>query len=169
MKTRFPAAALLCLALLATACKPRHGSASSAANHAPAPTFSLTDIDGQKLELSSYRGKIVLLDFWATWCGPCRTEIPHFIDLQNKYGSQGLQIIGISLDDSVAPVKKFYAEQKMNYPVAVGDDKLADQYGGVLGLPVAFLIDREGRIITQHTGETDAAVFEKEVAEAVKQ
>jgi len=169
MKIRFQIAALLCVTVLASGCKSRHSATPSATEHSPAPAFSLTDINGQKLDLASYRGKIVLLDFWATWCAPCRTEIPHFIELQNKYGSQGLQIIGISLDDSAKPVQKFYAEQKMNYPVAVGDDKLADQYGGVLGLPVAFLIDREGRIITQHTGETDAAVFEKEVAEALKQ
>ncbi|HVZ17362.1 MAG TPA: TlpA disulfide reductase family protein [Terriglobales bacterium] len=164
----FTAAAFLALILLSAGCKPRPGVTPSATNHPVAPQFSLTDINGQKLDLTSYRGKIVLLDFWATWCAPCRTEIPHFIDMQNKYGSQGLQIIGISLDDSADPVKKYYAEQKMNYPVAVGDDKLASAYGGVLGLPVAYLIDREGRILYKHTGETDAAVFEKEIGEALK-
>jgi len=158
----------LCLTLLVSGCKPRQSATPSATNHPAAPLFSLTDINGQKLDLVSYRGKVVLLDFWATWCAPCRTEIPHFIAMQNRYGSQGLQIIGISLDDSDNPVKKFYAEQRMNYPVAVGDDKLADSYGGVLGLPVAFIIDRDGRILHQHTGETAAEVFENELSEALK-
>jgi peroxiredoxin len=160
--------AVLCLTLLVSGCKPRSSVTPSETNHPAAPPFSLTDINGQKLDLASYRGKVLLLDFWATWCAPCRTEIPHFIEMQNRYSSQGLQIIGISLDDSEKPVKKFYSEQKMNYPVAVGDDKLADAYGGVLGLPVAFIIDREGRILYKHTGETAAEVFEKEIREALK-
>jgi thiol-disulfide isomerase/thioredoxin len=159
---------LLALIVLVDAgCKPRPSTSLSATNKPLAPAFSLTDINGQKLDLASYRGKVVLLDFWATWCAPCRTEIPHFIAMQNKYGPQGLQIIGISMDDSAKPVVKYYAEQKMNYPVALGDDKLADAYGGVLGLPVAFLIDREGRIIWKQTGEADAAVFEKQIVDAV--
>jgi len=168
---KYPAAGLILLSIVIAAlgCKPRAGNRLSTGHHSSAPEFSLPDINGQKLDLASFRGRIVLLDFWATWCAPCRTEIPHFVDLQNKYGPQGLQIIGISLDDSAKPVQKFYAEQKMNYPVAVGDDKLAEAYGGVLGLPVAFLIDRDGRIIAKHTGETEAAIFEKEVSEAVKQ
>jgi len=159
---------LVVLTIIVAGCKPRPTVTPSATNHPPAPGFSLTDINGQKLDLASYRGKVVLLDFWATWCAPCRTEIPHFVDMQNKYGGQGLQIIGISLDDNDKPVKKYYAEQKMNYPVAVGDDKLAEAYGGVLGLPEAFIIDREGRIIAKHTGETEMAVFEKEISEALK-
>ncbi len=159
---------LVMMTFAAAGCKPRPSVNPSATNHPQAPAFSLTDINGQKLDLAAFRGKVVLLDFWATWCAPCRTEIPHFIDMQNRYGAQGLQIVGISLDDSDKPVKKYYAEQKMNYPVAVGDDKLAEAYGGVLGLPVAFIIDREGRIIAKHTGETDIAVFEKEISDALK-
>jgi peroxiredoxin len=130
----------------------------------PAPEFSLTDIKGQRLDLASYRGKVVLLDFWATWCAPCRTEIPQFVAMQDRYRERGLQIVGISLDDSAAPVRTFYADYKMNYPVALGDAGLAERYGGILGLPVAFLIDREGRICAKHVGETDIAVLEREVA-----
>jgi cytochrome c biogenesis protein CcmG/thiol:disulfide interchange protein DsbE len=127
-----------------------------------APDFALTDLDGRKLILSDYRGKVVLLDFWATWCGPCRTEIPHFVEMQNKYGPEGFQVIGISMDDA-KPVRGFYQEYKLNYPVAVGDDKLADRFGGVLGLPVNFIIDRQGRIHAKYLGATDVSVFDEAV------
>jgi thiol-disulfide isomerase/thioredoxin len=159
---------IMCLLLVGVGCKPRGSMTPSSTNHPSAAEFSVTDINGQKLDLAAYRGKIVLLDFWATWCVPCRAEIPHFVELQNKYGPQGFQMIGISLDDGAKPVRQFYAEKKMNYPVAVGDDKLASAYGGVLGLPVAFIIDRNGHIIAKHTGETAPDVFEKEVVEALK-
>ncbi|MGA9567028.1 MAG: TlpA disulfide reductase family protein [Candidatus Korobacteraceae bacterium] len=135
----------------------------------PAPDFTVTDIDGRKLNLSDFKGKVVLLDFWATWCTPCRAEIPHFVEMQNKYGPQGLQVIGISMDDDAKPVREFYQQYKMNYPVAVGDDKLADQFGGVMGLPVNFLIDREGRIHSKHLGATDVSVFDEEVAALLKE
>jgi cytochrome c biogenesis protein CcmG, thiol:disulfide interchange protein DsbE len=128
-----------------------------------APDFSVTDLSGQTLQLSHYRGKLVLLNFWATWCAPCRSEIPRFVDLQNKYGKEGLQIIGISLDDDPKPVRAFYQQLRMNYPVAIGDAKLAEQYGGVLGLPVSFLIGRDGRMYAKHVGESDTSQIEREI------
>ncbi len=128
-----------------------------------APDFSLPDLAGQRLHLSSYRGKVILLDFWATWCDPCRDEIPRFVELQNRYGGQGLQIIGVSMDDGPEPVRDFYQHFKMNYPVVMGNAKMGELYGGVLGLPIAFLIGRDGRINGKHVGATDISVFEKEI------
>jgi peroxiredoxin len=134
-----------------------------AKQHGPAPDFNLPLIDGGQLRLSSYRGKVVLLDFWATWCVPCREETSHFVDLQQKYGGEGLQIIGVSMDDSTDPVRSFYQQFHMNYPVVMGTADVGGAYGGVLGLPIAFLIDREGRIYAKHIGATDAAVFDKDI------
>jgi len=134
-----------------------------AKQHGPAPDFNLPLIDGGQLRLSSYRGKIVLLDFWATWCVPCREETPHFVDLQQKYGGEGLQIIGVSMDDSTDPVRTFYQQFHINYPVVMGTADVGGAYGGVLGLPIAFLIDREGRIYAKHIGATDAVVFDKDI------
>lgn len=137
--------------------------APSATQHSLAPDFTLPLLDGGQLRLSSYRGKVVLLDFWATWCVPCREETPHFVELQKKYGDRGLQIIGVSMDDSPDPVHPFYQQFHMNYPVVMGTADVGSAYGGVLGLPIAFLIDRDGRIYAKHMGATDAAVFDKEV------
>ena len=133
--------------------------------HPLAPAFSLTDIDGQPLKLSNYQGKVVVLDFWATWCGPCRIEIPGFVDLQKRYGTQGFSMIGISMDDGPEPVVDFYKELQMNYPVAVGNSRLGELYGGIPGLPTTYLIGRDGRIYAKHVGATDLSVFEAEIKE----
>jgi thiol-disulfide isomerase/thioredoxin len=136
---------------------------SAASQHALAPDFSLPNLTGQPVTLSSYRGKVVLLDFWATWCGPCKEEIPHLVDLQNRYGSEGLQIIGVSMDDSPGPVREFSQQFKMNYPVVMGNAKTGELYGGILGLPIAFVIGQDGRINARHIGATSSSVFEKEI------
>ena len=137
--------------------------AKSDSTHPLAPAFSLTDITGKPLKLSDYQGKVVALDFWATWCGPCRIEIPGFIELQKRYADQGFTMIGISMDDSPEPVVTFYRELQMNYPVAVGNDRLGELYGGMPGLPTTFLIGRDGRIYAKHVGAYDSRVFEAEI------
>jgi peroxiredoxin len=136
---------------------------SAASQHALAPDFSLPNLTGQPVTLSSYRGKVVLLDFWATWCGPCKEEIPHLVDMQNRYGSEGLQIIGVSMDDSPGPVREFSQQFKMNYPVVMGNAKTGELYGGILGLPITFVIGQDGRINARHIGATSSSVFEKEI------
>jgi cytochrome c biogenesis protein CcmG/thiol:disulfide interchange protein DsbE len=115
------------------------------------------------LNPSAYRGKVVLLDFWATWCVPCRDEIPQFVNFQKQYGDQGLQVVGVSMDDGPGPVREFYQKFKMNYPVVMGTAKIGEMYGGVMGLPINFLIDREGRVYSKHIGTTDMSVYEKEI------
>jgi peroxiredoxin len=134
-----------------------------------APDFSLTDLSGRNFRLSDYRGKVIVLDFWATWCDPCKQEIPHFIELQARYAAQGLQVLGVSMDDDEPPVRQFQQQYKMNYPVAMGSPKLADQYGGILGLPITFVIDRKGRITARHVGATDASVIEAEIQKLLAQ
>jgi peroxiredoxin len=155
----------LCLLGLYLAGRRKAQQPKAAASGNLAPDFTVTGIDGKKLALSAYKGKVVLLDFWATWCSPCRAEIPHFVEMQDKYGPQGFQVIGISMDDDAGPVREFYQQFKMNYPVAVGDDKLAQSFGGVLGLPVNFIIDREGHIVKKFLGATDVSAFDKEVGD----
>ena len=136
---------------------------SAPAEPRPAPDFSLPQLDGSDLRLSVYRGKVVLLDFWATWCDPCREEIPHLVELQQRYASSGLQIIGVSMDDSSDPVRPFYQQFHMNYPVVMGTAQTGALYGGVLGLPITFLIGRDGCIYSKHIGATSLAAFEKEI------
>jgi thiol-disulfide isomerase/thioredoxin len=139
--------------------------AKGSGDHPKAPEFSLTDITGNPLKLSDFRGKVVMLDFWATWCGPCREEIPEIVKLQQHYGSQGFAVVGISMDDSSQSdeVVDYYKQLQMNYPVAIGNDRLSDLYGGVIGLPTTFMIGRDGRIYAKHVGATSVDIFEAEI------
>lgn len=112
-----------------------------------APDFQLEALDGTTMRLSDYRGKAILLNFWASWCRPCREEIPWFVDFQNKYGAQGLQVLGISVDNTdPKEVAEFIRRRGVNYPVLAADDKVVEAYGGVEGLPTTFFIGRDGHI-----------------------
>jgi len=128
-----------------------------------APDFFLPDLSGKSVALSNFRGKVVLLDFWATWCDPCREEIPQFIAMQNKFNDQGFQVIGVSMDDEPQPVRDLYQQFKVNYVVVMGNAKMGELYGGVLGLPIAFLIGRDGRIVAKHVGPTNTNALEREI------
>jgi cytochrome c biogenesis protein CcmG/thiol:disulfide interchange protein DsbE len=128
-----------------------------------APDFTRTDLSGSALSLSRYRGKIVLLNFWATWCAPCLAEIPKFSLWQQTYGPAGLQVLGVSMDDNSAPVKRTLRKYGIVYPVVMGDAPLGELYGGVLGLPQSYLIDASGRIVVRYEGEPDLTQMESRI------
>ena len=128
-------------------------------------SFTMKNHQGMDVALSSFKGKVLLIDFWATWCGPCKVEIPHFIEFQNQYGKDGLQIVGITIDDTADKVAPYIADMKMNYPVllGLGRDDVQEAYGPLLGIPVTVVVSRDGKICATHTGLTSREVFEREI------
>lgn len=128
-----------------------------------APELTRKDLSGSELSLRGLHGKVVLLNFWATWCAPCQLEMPTFVKWQQQYAAQGLQVVGISMDDEAAPARRLAAKLKLNYPVAMGNAELGTRYGGVLGLPLTYLIDRNGVVRARFEGETDAGKIEKQL------
>lgn len=132
-----------------------HASTSAKSEHRKlAPDFTLTDANGASVKLSDYRGKVVLLNFWATWCGPCQIEIPWFMEFEQQYKSQGFEVLGVSMDDDGwKAIKPYLTEHKVNYRVVLGNDSVGQLYGGVDSLPTTFLIDREGKFaFSPHVG-----------------
>ena len=135
----------------------------------PAPEFSLKDSDGKVVHLSDYKGKVVLLDFWATWCGPCKIEIPWLKEFQRKFRDRGFEVIGVSMDEEGwQVVKPFVTELAINYRIVIGDDSTAQLYGGVDALPTAFVIDREGKIAAVHVGLTSKGEIEHGIEQVLQ-
>jgi len=136
-----------------------------------APDFTLKDANGHTVRLSDYRGKVVLLDFWATWCGPCKIEIPWFQEFERQYKDKGFAVIGVAMDEEGWNVVKPFAQHmSINYRVVVGDDSIGDLYanGGIDALPTTFLIDRGGRIASVHVGLSSKSDFEDDIQELLK-
>lgn len=146
--TRFPAAPI----------------SANSAEPAAAPVWQLSDLSGNTVKSEHFKGKVVILDFWATWCPPCRAEIPGFIDLHRRYADKGIVIVGVSLDQQgPAIVKPFVEKFGMKYPVVMGDSAIAEAFGGVEALPTTFIIDRAGNIVRTHVGYTDRKTFEDQI------
>jgi peroxiredoxin len=144
--------ALMLFVGLRVARKP-HTSAVSEMKGNVAPDFTLQSLDGKAVRLSDYRGKAVLLNFWATWCAPCKIEMPWFVEMQKQYGAEGLQILGVAMDDAnPKDIAAFAKEMGVNYPVLIGKESVGDAYGGVQFLPESFYIDRNGKVVDRAFG-----------------
>lgn len=138
------------------------------AKSAVAPDFALKDHDGNVVKLSDYKGKVVILDFWATWCGPCKMEIPGFIKLQQKYADKGVTIIGISLDQpGWQVVKPFMDEYGINYPIVLGDRNVVMAYGGITGIPTTFIINQNGEVVDKVVGYRPDSYFENAIKQLI--
>jgi thiol-disulfide isomerase/thioredoxin len=160
-----------------TASRTLAGSPNSAAEDAAADAkaagkaaplnFTLKDMNGVDVKLAAFKGKPIVLNFWATWCGPCRAEIPSLVELQTKYSADGTDVVilGVSVDDPVDKLKPYAAQMKMNYPVLVGNGRedVQDAFGPLWGIPVTVFIDRDGRIAKKHSGIASKEQFEQEI------
>ncbi|HZQ23481.1 MAG TPA: TlpA disulfide reductase family protein [Terriglobales bacterium] len=135
-----------------------------------APDFELKSLDGKTVHLTDYRGKAVLLNFWATWCEPCKIEMPWFVELQKQYGPEGLQIVGVAMDDAAEQdIAKFAKEMGVNYTVLIGKEAVGQAYGGVQFLPETFFIDRSGKVIDSVFGLKSRSEIEGNVKRALGQ
>jgi peroxiredoxin len=154
---------LLLTVLLLAASAGRAMCADKLLLNQPAPQFVRSDLDGRLVDLSAYRGQVVVLNFWASWCGPCLIEMPRFSAWQRQFGSENLHILGVSMDDDAEAARSVRHKLGLDYPILMGDVQLGRLYGGILGLPVIFLIDRQGTIRARFQGETDLNAMQKAV------
>jgi thiol-disulfide isomerase/thioredoxin len=135
-----------------------------------APAFELLNLDGKKVRLADFKGKVVLVNFWATWCGPCLLEIPWFIEFQKQYGPKGLEVVGISMDEEgPSVVKPFVAKHEMNYTVVMGKEDTPELFGGLPGYPVTFVVDRQGKFYSKHLGLVSKEDMEAEIQTLLKE
>jgi cytochrome c biogenesis protein CcmG/thiol:disulfide interchange protein DsbE len=163
MKVLNLAIATGCAALLSLAAVP-----TPQEQRKEAPDFTLTDATGQPITLSTYKGKVVLLDFWATWCGGCKVEIPWYVEFDRKYRDKGLAVIGVSMDaKGMNIVKPFLAQRKIEYPIVIGNDRLAKRFN-LTSMPMTLLIDRDGKIAVSHIGIVDKNNFESQIRTLLK-
>ncbi len=151
--------------------KTRHNRPNSAGTlqGKPAPDFALASLDGKTtLKLSDFHGKAILLNFWATWCEPCKIEMPWFVELQKQYGPQGLQVLGVAMDDTdPKDISEFVHKMGVNYPIAMGKEAVGDQYGGIPYLPSTFYIDRDGKVVDRVYGLVSRSEIEDDIKKAL--
>jgi peroxiredoxin len=147
---------------------PQGGAVSTAEDSgtvgSPAPAFELKDLDGKTVRLADFHGKVAVVNFWATWCPPCRAEVPDFVRLQAKYRSQGLAIVGLSLDaEGAGKVRPFVDEYNVNYTMLLANDETARAYGGIVGIPTTFVLDRNGTIVKKLIGKAEYQTIEEAI------
>lgn len=170
---RFAAAGVILAGLAFTGCKNEQpkpqASVKPDGDRRAAPEFSLKDVDGRAVTLAEYKGKVVLLNFWATWCGPCKIEIPWFADFEQKYKDRGFAVLGVAMDEEGwEVVKPYLTESKVNYRVVLGNDSIATLYGGVEALPTTFVLDRDGKIASTHVGLVSKSDYENEIMQLLE-
>src|SRR5258708_17301840 len=166
MRNTFILASILLLALAATAQSPK--TSKSSTGRSPATKFNLKDASGKDVKLADRKGKVVLVNFWATWCEGCQVEIPWFVEFQKEYADRGLVVVGIAMDDDWKSVKPSIEEKKVNYPIVIGNQELGKQYG-LIGMPLTALVDREGRIVDVHNGIVDKTATEQRIKDLLQQ
>ncbi len=173
-RTLWRSAAVLFLALALGCARKEPAQQTGVGTEAPAgeagtlgsaaPAFSLPDLDGKTVSLADFKGKVIILDFWATWCPPCRAEVPDFVRLQSKYRDKGLAVVGLSMDaGGVKDVRPFAEEFNVNYTMLIAKDETANAYGGIVGIPTTFVLDRQGRIVKKFVGKTEMKNFEETI------